>query len=332
LRLNLRQRFGRDDGEQDMKTLLSILALSVATQASAQQCNTSIDYAVGLHGGAYTNGENISVQQMTYIRELAAQIGRRLRNGASAVDAVELAVGAMEESGLYNAGRGSIVNQEGFVENDASIMEGKDLRAGAVGSLIATRSPIRAARLVMDQGRHVMVVGDRGEAYVRELGAETTPKGWFLKTGSQPKPNGTVGAVALDRCGNVASATSTGGYDAKVPGRLGDVPVIGAGTYADNDGAAVSATGHGEFFIRHAAAHTTSLLVEGGLSPEQAATSVLEDMAAYKGYGAMIVLNTEGDFAAPHSTKGVIHAFASDDTKAYSKKTSGAPIGGEPRN
>ncbi|MCQ8185583.1 isoaspartyl peptidase/L-asparaginase family protein [Parvularcula maris] len=312
-----------------MKTLLSILALSVATQTNAQQCNTSTAYAVGLHGGAYTNGENISVQQMTYIRELAAQIGRRLRNGASAVDAVELAVGAMEESGLYNAGRASITNQEGYVENDASIMDGSNLNAGAVGSLIETRSPVHAARLVMDQSRHAMVVGDRGEKYVRELGAEKAPKGWFLKAGSEEDEHGTVGAVALDRCGNLAAATSTGGYDAKVPGRLGDVPVIGAGTYADNDGAAVSATGHGEFFIRHAAAHTTSLLVEGGLSPLDAATTVLEDMVSGRdGLGSMIVLDAEGNFAAPHSTRGVIHAFASDDRQAYSQKTSGAPVGG----
>jgi beta-aspartyl-peptidase (threonine type) len=304
----------------------------MATQAHAQGCDTSTDYAVGLHGGAYTNGENISQQQMTYIRELAVQINRRLKNGATAVDAVELAVGAMEESGLYNAGRGSIVNQEGFVENDASIMDGSDLNAGAVGSLIETRSPVHAARLVMDQSRHAMLVGDRGEKYVRELGAEKTPKGWFLKTGSEPNDTGTVGAVALDRCGNLAAATSTGGYDAKVPGRLGDVPVIGAGTYADNDGAAVSATGHGEFFIRHAAAHTTSLLVEGGLPPLDAASSVLADMAAYKGYGAMIVLDTEGNFAAPHSTRGIIHAFASNDTEAFSERTSGNPIGGQSRN
>lgn len=311
-----------------------VCAALLSATAAAQEgpCSTGADYAIGLHGGAYTNGENISQQQMTYIRELASQIGRRLKNGATAVDAVELAVGAMEESGLYNAGRASIVNQEGYVENDASIMSGKDLNAGAVGSLINTRSPVHAARLVMENSRHVMVVGDRGEAYVRELGAEEAPKGWFLRTGSEKDEHGTVGAVALDRCGDVAAATSTGGYDAKVPGRLGDVPVIGAGTYADNQGAAVSATGHGEWFIRHAAAHSVSLLVEGGMDVSEASGTVLERMARRGGLGAVITLDREGNFAAPHSTLGIIHAFASDDTEAYSRKTSGDPIGGAAKN
>lgn len=308
---------------------LAAFAASISFAAAQEApCSADGDYAIGLHGGAYTNGENITQQQMTYIRELAAQVNRQLRSGISAVDAVETAVAAMEESGLYNAGRASITNQEGYVENDASIMDGSNLNAGAVGSLINTRSPVHAARLVMEQSRHVMVVGDRGEAYVRELGAEEAPHGWFLRSGSEPEEHGTVGAVALDRCGNVAAATSTGGYDAKVPGRLGDVPVIGAGTYADNHGAAVSATGHGEWFIRHAAAHSVSLLVEGGLDVQEASEVVLGRMASRNGLGAVITLDTDGNFAAPHSTRGIIHAFASDDTRAYSEKTSGDQITG----
>ncbi|MEE4212124.1 MAG: isoaspartyl peptidase/L-asparaginase family protein [Parvularcula sp.] len=310
------------------KMLLAAMgSMMLSPAALAQSCEDDQDYAIALHGGAYTNGENISDKQMAYIRELARRVNQQLEGGMNAVDAVELAVGAMEASGLYNAGRASIINQEGYVENDASIMSGRDLNAGAVGSLIKTRSPIKAARLVMEESRHVMVVGDRGEAYVRELGAEEAPDDWFLRTGSEEDEHGTVGAVALDRCGDVAAATSTGGYDAKVPGRLGDVPVIGAGTYADNNGAAVSATGHGEWFIRHAAAHSISLLVEGGMSVKDAADNVLEGMARKDGLGAVIVLDAEGNFAAPHSTKGIIHAFASDDTEAYSEKTSGAPVG-----
>ncbi len=307
-------------------------AALLAASAHAQSCDAEDDFAIGLHGGAYTNGENISDQQMDYIRVLSDQVASRLERGMNAVDAVELAVAAMEASGLYNAGRASIVNQEGYVENDASIMSGKDLNAGAVGSLINTKSPVGAARLVMDESRHVMVVGDRGEAYVRELGAEEAPEGWFLKSGSEKDEHGTVGAVALDRCGDLAAATSTGGYDAKVPGRLGDVPVIGAGTYADNEGAAVSATGHGEWFIRHGAAHTVSILVEGGLPVGEASEIALEKMARSGGLGAVITLDRQGNFAAPHSTRGIIHAFASDETRAYSKKTSGAPIGGAASN
>ncbi|NRA31426.1 MAG: isoaspartyl peptidase/L-asparaginase [Parvularculaceae bacterium] len=301
----------------------------LVSAANAQSCDQTTDHAIGLHGGAYTNGENITDAQMSFIRELAASVNIDLASGMDAVSAVEKAVRAMEASALYNAGRASITNQEGYVENDASIMSGNDLNAGAVGSLIDTKSPIHAARLVMEKSRHVMVVGDRGEAYVRELGAEEAPDGWFVKAGSEKDEHGTVGAVALDRCGNLAAATSTGGYDAKVPGRLGDVPVIGAGTYADNNGAAVSATGHGEWFIRHGAAHSTSLLVEGGLSVAEASENVLARMARSKGYGAVITLDTGGNFAAPHSTKGIIHAFASDDAEAYSKKTSGDMVGRE---
>ncbi|MEM9286001.1 MAG: isoaspartyl peptidase/L-asparaginase [Pseudomonadota bacterium] len=303
------------------------LAVSLTPSFAQEMCDAQAAYAIGLHGGAYTDGENITDEDMEFIKNLAEIVSLELREGISAVDAVAGAVADLEASGFYNAGRGSIVNAEGFVENDAAIMSGSDLNAGAVGSLINTKSPVQAARLVMEQSRHVFVVGDRGEAFVRELGAEEAPEGWFLRDGSEPEEHGTVGAVALDRCGNVAAATSTGGYDAKVPGRVGDVPVVGAGTYADNLGAAVSATGHGEWFIRHAAAHSVSLLVEGGLSVSEASQSVITRMATHGGLGAVITLDTEGNFAAPHSTRGVIHAFASNDTAAYSKKTSGAPVG-----
>jgi len=303
------------------------LLAAALSSASAQECQSTGAHAIGLHGGAYTNGELITDEQLSFIRDLAASVNEDLAGGMDAVSAVEKAVQAMEASALYNAGRASITNLEGYVENDASIMSGKDLNAGSVGSLIDTKSPIKAARLVMEQSRHVMVVGDRGEAYVRELGAEEAPDGWFTQAAHGDDEHGTVGAVALDRCGNVAAATSTGGYDAKVPGRLGDVPVIGAGTYADNNGAAVSATGHGEWFIRHGAAHSVSLLVEGGLSVTEASENVLARMAGSKGYGAVITLDAEGNFAAPHSTPGIVHAFASDDTQAYSKKISGDVVG-----
>ncbi|MEO1041951.1 MAG: isoaspartyl peptidase/L-asparaginase [Pseudomonadota bacterium] len=306
---------------------VAVLAASASPSLAVEMCSIQTDHAIGLHGGAYTQGENITDEQMAFIRDLAEIVNLELREGISAVDAVTGAVEDLEASGLFNAGRGSIVNAEGFVENDAAIMSGSDLNAGAVGSLIKTKSPVTAARLVMEQSRHVFVVGDRGEAFVRELGAQEAPDDWFHRSGSEPEEHGTVGAVALDRCGNVAAATSTGGYDAKVPGRVGDVPVVGAGTYADNHGAAVSATGHGEWFIRHAAAHSVSLLVEGGLSVSEASTSVLTRMAASGGLGAVITIDTEGNFAAPHSTRGVIHAFASDDTEAYSQKVSGAPVG-----
>jgi isoaspartyl peptidase/L-asparaginase-like protein (Ntn-hydrolase superfamily) len=193
-------------------------------------------------------------------------------------------------------------------------MEGQDLNAGAIGSFTATKSPIRAARLVMEESRHVFMVGERGEAYVRELGAQAAPQDWFTQGAQAEKESehGTVGAVVLDRCGTLAAGTSTGGYDAKIPGRIGDSPVIGAGTYADNRGAAVSATGHGEWFIRYAAAHSISAQVRAGQTLDQAARVVISDMAGHGGLGAVIALDADGNFAAPYSTTGVLYAYTDE--------------------
>ncbi len=305
---------------------LMIAALAAAGPALAQdeQCDARAAYAVALHGGAY-DGAEPTQRQLLFIEDTADAMRGALADGDRAIDVVERAVEALESSALYNAGRASIVNERGYVENDASIMDGRDLNAGAVGSFVNTKSPVGAARLVMEQSRHVFVVGDRGEAYARELGAEPAPENWFTRAeATNDEPHGTVGAVALDRCGDLAAATSTGGYDAKVPGRLGDVPVIGAGTYADNRGGAVSATGHGEWFIRHAAAHAIvdrmRLLKE---DVEIASRAVIDEMAAKGGYGAVIALDANGAFAAPHSSEGVIHAYASHIAEARAGLVSG---------
>lgn len=303
------------------RTLCLIAGAAVVALGAAraqETCAIQNDFAVALHGGAFTDGEPTQ-DQLAFLETTATAARTQLGAGKTALEVVEWSVGQMEASALFNAGRASIVNEQGYVENDASIMEGANLNAGAVGSLLATKSPIKAARLVMEKSRHVMVAGDRGERYVRNLGAEAAPSDWFtLAEAETDEPHGTVGAVALDRCGNLAAGTSTGGYDAKVPGRLGDVPVIGAGTYADNRGAAVSATGHGEWFIRHAAAHSISKRVELlGEDAQAASDAVIREMAARRGFGAVITITAAGDFAVSHSSRGIMHAFASDEAEPY---------------
>ena len=189
-----------------------------------------------------------------------------------ALDAVVDSIAAMEDSGILNAGKGSIVNTAGFTETDASLMDGRSGRSGAVAAMRRLKNPIKASRLVMDETEHVLFAGTNGEQTLAGLGAELVkdPASYFQKYVSPPtdeptKPkHGTVGAAALDRCGNLAAGTSTGGTSNKRWGRVGDSPIIGAGTYANNDSCAVSATGHGEFFIRYVVAYNICNRVELG--------------------------------------------------------------------
>ena len=225
----------------------------------------------------------------------------------------------MENSGLFNAGKAAITNSAGYVETDASIMDGRTLDAGAVASQRRIKNPIRAARLVMDKTRHVMMVGDRGEAAVTALGAETVvPENYFTRAMTKEiKEHGTVGAAVLDRCGDLAAGTSTGGYDSKIPGRVGDSPIIGAGVYAANGLMAGSATGHGEYFIRHTALRSVAARMDFGTqSLGDATQAVIDGMDAAgpgrDGQGGIIAVDANGNFAAIHSTVGMIHGMTSD--------------------
>src|SRR4051812_30848968 len=213
----------------------SCAALSAAAYAAPAACTANTRYAIVVHGGELTERLDNSARLEAMRNALiAARTGLAL--GQSSIDVVENTVRTFEDSGLFNAGKGAIDNAKGFVETDASIMDGNGLRSGAVASMLHVRNPVHAARLVMENGRHVLMVGDRGEAFVTSLGAASVADGYFIKdTTGKPaaKPaapeHGTVGAAALDRCGHIAAATSTGGYDAKVPGRVGDSPIVGAG-------------------------------------------------------------------------------------------------------
>ena len=238
----------------------------------------------------------------------------------SAIDAVEAAVRVLEEDICFNAGRGSVLTATGCIELDAAIMDGRERRAGAVSGLRTTRAPISLARRLLDEGPHVFLSGHGGDDFARDHGFEQVDNSWFEVPERRAQLDelmsqggfddevkyGTVGAVAVDVDGHVAVATSTGGLTAKRWGRVGDSPLIGAGTYADDRAAAVSATGSGEYFIRAVAAHQLAERVRiGGQSLQEALDSVLADIAALGGKGGMIAVAPDGEAAWGFTTPGM---------------------------
>ncbi len=302
--------------------------------------------AIVIHGGAGT----ILPEQMTErmeaeyraILEDALRAGHaRLTNGGSSLDAVVTAVQILEESPLFNAGRGAVFTNDEFIELDASIMEGQSRDAGAVAALRHVRSPIALARLVMEKSPHVMLVGEGAETFAREHEVEMVPNEYFstqrrleqvrrqkareeAMDGSAPETTpeidpdhkfGTVGAVALDRYGTVAAATSTGGMSNKKFGRVGDSPIIGAGTYADNSTCAVSATGHGEYFIRGVVAHDLAAMMKyAGMSLSDAADTVIfHKLTEMGGTGGLIAIDAQGNIAMPFNTQGMYRGMIGTD-------------------
>jgi beta-aspartyl-peptidase (threonine type) len=282
-------------------------------------------HAIAVHGGA----GDLPPQELTPDRERAYHAGleRALRAGheilgagGSSLDAVVAAVQVLEEDPLFNAGRGAVIAASGVCELDASLMDGRDLRAGAVTGVCHVRSPIGLARLVMERSPHVMLSGRGAEEFALEQGLEPVPNRYFVTERRQREleqalhdpaagsATGTVGAVAMDEAGNLAAATSTGGMTAKRWGRVGDSPIIGAGTYAANDCCAVSATGHGEFFIRLAVAHEIASLVRhAGLSVEAAADRVVRhQLVKMGGEGGVIAIGRDGRIAMPYNSRGML--------------------------
>jgi beta-aspartyl-peptidase (threonine type) len=243
----------------------------------------------------------------------------------SALDAVEMAVRVLEDDVCFNAGRGSVLTADGDIELDAAIMDGRTRRAGAVAGLRTTRAPISLARRILDQGPHVFLSGKGADQFAQEAGLEQVGNGWFEIPERRRQLNeligeggfddevkyGTVGAVAVDLDGHVAVATSTGGLTAKRWGRVGDSPLIGAGTYADDRSAAVSATGSGEFFIRAVAAHQLAERIRlGGQSLQAALDAVLADIRSLGGKGGMIAVAANGDAAWGFTTPAMYRGLA----------------------
>jgi beta-aspartyl-peptidase (threonine type) len=287
-------------------------------------------HAIAIHGGAGT----LSSAQLTpeSDRIYRAGLERAVRagfevldRGGSSLDAVTVAVQALEDDPLFNAGRGAVLSANGVHELDASIMDGRDLSAGAVTGVRNVRNPIVLARRVMERSSHVMLAGEGAEEFALEQGLDPVPNSYFTterrqrelelllegkKAAGREALMGTVGAVALDAHGNVSAATSTGGMTGKKWGRIGDSPIIGAGTYAANDCCAVSATGHGEFFIRAAVAHEVAALMRyKGLDAVQAANEVvMQQLVRMGGSGGVIAVGRDGRVAMPFNSEGMLRA------------------------
>ena len=249
-----------------------------------------------------------------------------LERGGSALDAVEAAARVLEEDICFNAGRGSVLTAEGLIELDAAIMDGNSRRAGAVARLRTTRAPISLARRLMQEGPHVFLSGKGADSFARDCGLEQVENRWFevperrrqldelLESGGfdDEIKYGTIGAVAVDMNGHLAAATSTGGLTAKRWGRIGDSPLIGAGTYADDRSAAVSATGSGEYFIRAVAAHEIASRVRLGRETlQQAVDSVLAEIGAMGGKGGLIAVAPSGEAAWGFTTPAMYRGLAS---------------------
>ncbi|HYU33338.1 MAG TPA: isoaspartyl peptidase/L-asparaginase [Thermoanaerobaculia bacterium] len=283
-------------------------------------------WSLAIHGGAGTIPKDIPASERDqYLASLqkALEIGRDvLSGGGTSLDAVEKVVRFLEDDPLFNAGKGAVYTHDGTHELDAAIMDGSDLSCGSVASLKTVRHPISLARLVKERSPHVFLVGDGAEAFATEMQVERVPNSWFdtpkryaqlqetLRKEKEEKPKGTVGAVALDQHGNLAAATSTGGLTNKRWGRIGDVPVIGAGTYANNKTCAISGTGWGEKFIRHTVAHDISALMEyAGLTLQQAADKVIHGKLE-KDDGGVIGVAHDGSIALVFNSEGMYRGAA----------------------
>lgn len=297
-------------------------------------------FAIAIHGGAGT----ILRSLMTAEKEAAYTTGLSnaieagnsiLKNGGSSIDAVEAAVKSLEDFPLFNAGRGAVFTNKGTHEMDASIMDGKTLEAGAVSGISLAKNPVSLARAVKEKSGHVFLNGIEAEAFGKTVGIAFQDENYFYteerykqwqdvkdsdtyqldhndKTETGERKFGTVGAVALDMHGNIAAATSTGGMTNKRFGRIGDSPIIGAGTYANNKTCAISCTGHGEFFIRAVVAYDISCLMEyKGYSLKQACDYVVKDkLVKFGGEGGLVAIDALGNIELPFNSEGMYRAWS----------------------
>jgi len=330
--------------------ILTTLLLSAFANAAIA---TEKPFAIAIHGGAGT----IKKERFTPAREAAYRAKLQesveagyaiLEKGGTSLDALTASINILENSPFFNAGKGAVYTHDESHEMDASIMEGKTRQAGAVAGVKHIENPINLARLVMDESVHVMLSGDGAEAFAQSQGVKLVDNDLFdtkhrykslqrakakMKKAKQENKDyqaahqsleveykvGTVGAVALDKYGNIAAGTSTGGMTNKRFGRIGDSPVIGAGTFADNDSCAVSATGHGEYFIRYnVAADICARVQYQGKSIEQAGKEVIHDvLMPVGGTGGVIIIDTKGNISLPFNTKGMYRASKSNGKATY---------------
>jgi len=309
-------------------------------------------YSIALHGGAGTLARHLFTPEKELEYSIALRLALEegdaiLKSKGSALDAVEATIKVLEDSPLFNAGKGAVFTHDKKHELDASIMWGKDLSAGAVAGVSGIRNPISLSRLVMEKSEHVLLCGKGAEAFAVSKGIMMEDESYFytdlrwqqllqvideeksfLDHSVNPhhptyspdeKKFGTVGAVALDVNGNLAAGTSTGGMTNKRWGRAGDSPIIGAGTYANNETCAISCTGHGEFFIRSVVAYDVSCLMEyGGLSLEQACRKVVnEKLVKRGGEGGLIAIDSKGNICLPFNSEGMYRAWKTADSEIF---------------
>jgi len=307
----------------DLKTritlgLMGIIAFAILTGSKDE----SVEFSIAIHGGAGT----ITRKNMTPGKENAYRsklketlnVGYSILNkGGTSLDAVEATIRIMENSELFNAGKGAVFTNAGTNELDASIMDGRNLKAGAVARVKTVKNPISAARKVMEETWHVMLSGDGADKFAKEQGLDIvdpnyfyTQRRWDSLKKIQVEKHGTVGCVALDKHGNLAAGTSTGGLTNKRWGRVGDSPIIGAGTYANNQTCAVSGTGQGEYFIRGNVAYDVSAIMEyKGKSVGEAAQNVIRKLSDKGGNGGIITMDSKGNISMPFNTAGMYRGF-----------------------
>ena len=294
-------------------------ASSDATENPILDENQSYPVIV-IHGGAgWSKGKNKQEQDAIKmgLKEALDRGFHVLESGGSSLDAVEIAISALEDNPLFNAGRGSVYTKDEKQEMDASIMSGKDQDAGAVASVSRVKNPIKLARYIMEHTKHVLMAGQGAEKIAKQGKLELVDPSYFyseekLKRVRKQKAKeiGTVGALAMDKSGNITAGTSTGGMTNKLPGRIGDSPIIGAGTWAQNNVCGVSGTGHGEYFIRYNVAREICARMEYlGLSVGEAASQVIGQLTTMGVNGGVIVLDKNGEISMEFNTDGMARAY-----------------------
>ena len=310
------------------RSILLLVFISVLSSCN----NKKIDFAIVVHGGAgtITKANMSNEMELAYNQKLEEAINtgyKILENGGTSLDAVESTIKILENSELFNAGKGSVLSNEEIVEMDASIMNGNNLNAGAISGVRTIKNPISAARLVMEKSDHVFLSGIGAESFAKNKGLEIVNNEYFItqrrlnsllnaKKRDTLKDNkfGTVGCVALDKLGNIASGTSTGGMTNKKWNRIGDVPIIGAGTYANNNTCGISSTGWGEFFIRNVVAYDISSQIEyKNLSIDIAAKNTLNKVKNLGGSGGIVGIDKYGNIVMDFNTDGMYRAFKKSD-------------------
>ncbi len=338
-----------------MRYLYVLILMLSMFKGFAQKSNSN--FVLVLHGGAGTIlKKNMTPEkEKAYTKSIEAALEKGyqiLSRGGSSMDAVEEVVKELENSPLFNADKGAVFTHEGKNELDASIMNGKTLQAGSVAGVTTIKNPVSAARAVMEKSEHVMLMGKGAEAFAEEQGLEIVDPKYFYtddrwnglqkllkktpdkiqldhdstqsmlkQTENKDSKYGTVGAVALDMNGNLAAATSTGGMSNKKFGRVGDTPIIGAGTYADNNTCAISCTGWGEYFIGLVIAKTVSDLMEfKNFSVEKAASEIImKKLPALGGDGGFIAVDKKGNITMPFNTAGMYRGYIKSDGKTVVK-------------